>query len=309
MPGPVGTVTEKSLYSSGVANGSARRTISARCAIIPAHSLAWYRALHAMPETGFAEYRTAEHVAGVLRGLGLQVISGLGGPGVVGLLRGARADRAAPFVGLRAELDALPMQGPDTGVTLHTAEGPRYHGCGHDGHKATVLTAAAYLAGRPDLAANVAFVFQPAEERLTGAAAMLQAGLLDQVPMSAIFALHNIPGLPKGSVAVAEGAVLASSDGICVTLTAQGDAGNRLYLDLAVCGAVWRDDAVETANNVGAFGGHSGPGRADGANGILADPGHRADFSGAGLRFGLHGDHPDLCAAVRPRGGRAAGLI
>lgn len=190
-----------------------------------AQSLEWFRTLHAMPETGFSEHRTAAYVASVLRGLGLEVIEGLGGTGLVGLLRGAQADRTAPFVGLRAELDALPMAGPADG-TVQTADGPRYHGCGHDGHMATLLTAAAFLAAQPDLPVNVAFIFQPAEELLTGAAAMMAAGLLGLVPMSALFALHNIPGLPAGSVGVAEGAALASSDEIGITIRAQGTHGS-----------------------------------------------------------------------------------
>ena len=135
-----------------------------------AESLRWFDQLHAMPETGFGETRTAAYVAAELRGLGLEVIEGIGGTGLVGLLRRGAAD--APFVGLRAELDALPMHGPADG-TIQTPDGPRYHGCGHDGHMATLMTAAAALSRHPDLRSNVAFIFQPAEELLTGAAAML----------------------------------------------------------------------------------------------------------------------------------------
>jgi amidohydrolase len=188
-------------------------------------SLRWFKRLHAMPETGFGESRTAAFIAEELRHLGLQVITGLGGTGVVGLLRGPKSAVGAPFIGLRAELDALPMQGPVDG-TVQTPGGPRYHGCGHDGHMAILLTAAAALSRQGDLGSNVAFIFQPAEELLTGAAAMLADGLLDRVPMSAIFALHNIPGLPAGSVGVAEGAALASSDEIRVTIRAQGTHGS-----------------------------------------------------------------------------------
>jgi amidohydrolase len=188
-----------------------------------AESLRWFHELHAMPETGFGEMRTAAYVAAALRGLGLEVIEGFGGTGLVGLLRRGAAD--APFVGLRAELDALPMQGPAEG-TVQTPDGPRYHGCGHDGHMATLLTTAATLSRHPGLQSNVAFIFQPAEELLSGAAAMLAGGLLDRVQMSAIYALHNIPGLPAGSVGVADGAALASSDEIRVTVRAQGTHGS-----------------------------------------------------------------------------------
>lgn len=187
-----------------------------------AESLRWFDQLHAMPETGFGEARTAAYVAAELRGLGLEVIEGIGGTGVVGLLRKAGD---TPFTGLRAELDALPMQGPADG-TVQTPDGPRYHGCGHDGHMAMLLTAAAFLSRHRDLDRNVAFIFQPAEELLTGAAAMLADGLLTRVPMSAIYALHNIPGLPTGSVGVADGAALASSDEIRVTVRAQGTHGS-----------------------------------------------------------------------------------
>ena len=188
-----------------------------------AESLRWFDQLHAMPETGFGETRTAAYVAAELRGLGLEVIEGIGGTGLVGLLRRGAAD--APFVGLRAELDALPMHGPADG-TIQTPDGPRYHGCGHDGHMATLMTAAAALSRHPDLRSNVAFIFQPAEELLTGAAAMLAEGVLERVPMSAIYALHNVPGLPAGSVGVAEGAAMASSDEIRVTVRAQGTHGS-----------------------------------------------------------------------------------
>lgn len=188
-----------------------------------AESLRWFADLHAMPETGFGEARTAAYVAAELRALGLEVIEGIGGTGLVGLLRKGPAE--APFVGLRAELDALPMQGPADG-TVQTPDGPRYHGCGHDGHMATLLTAAAALSRDQSLACNVAFIFQPAEELLTGAAAMLDAGLLDRVPMSAIYALHNLPGLPAGSVAVLTGPVMGSSDDVRVVVRAQGTHGS-----------------------------------------------------------------------------------
>lgn len=192
-----------------------------------ARSLGWFRNLHAMPETGFGEHRTAAYVAETLRCLGMAVSEGIGGTGVVGLLRGPAAAPDAPMVGFRAELDALPMAGPaEAGGTVQTPDGPRYHGCGHDGHMATVLTAAAYLATRRDLAANVAFIFQPAEELLSGAAAMLADGLLTIAPVSQIYALHNIPGLPPGSAAVAAGAALASSDDIAVTVSARGTHGS-----------------------------------------------------------------------------------
>lgn len=188
-----------------------------------AESLRWFDRLHAMPETGFGETETARYVAAELRALGLEVIEGIGGTGLVGLLR--RGPAEARFVGLRAELDALPMQGPAEG-TVQTPAGPRYHGCGHDGHMAILLTAAATLSRQPALRSNVAFIFQPAEELLTGAAAMLADGLLDRVPLSSIYALHNIPGLPAGAAGLCDGAALASSDEVRVVVRAQGTHGS-----------------------------------------------------------------------------------
>lgn len=186
-------------------------------------SVGWLEHLHRHPETGFAETRTAAFVAERLAALGFEVATGIGGTGVVGTIAG----RSGPgrTIGLRAELDALPME-EKTGLAYRSRAAGRFHGCGHDGHMATVLTAAAYLAARRDFHGRVRVIFQPAEELLTGARAMIADGLLDRLACDEIYALHNMPGLPAGHVAVPAGAALASADDIDVTIRAQGTHGS-----------------------------------------------------------------------------------
>ncbi|MBC7324957.1 MAG: amidohydrolase, partial [Moorella sp. (in: Bacteria)] len=147
--------------------------------------VAWRRQLHQCPELSFEERETAALVAGVLEELGLEVRTGIGGTGVVGVLEGAKD---GPAVGLRADMDALPIQ-EATGVEYASRYPGRMHGCGHDAHMATVLGAAELLAGRRgELPGPVVFIFQPGEELPPGGARlMLEAGVLDNPPVKAIF--------------------------------------------------------------------------------------------------------------------------
>lgn len=189
-------------------------------------AMAWLHALHRDPETGFQEHRTAALVAGLLEDLGLEVRRSIGGTGVVALLRGQRPG-AGPRrrIGLRAELDALPMA-ERTGLPYASRHEGLFHGCGHDGHMVIALTAAAYLACNPDFAGEALFIFQPAEELLRGARAMLADRLLDDFPCDEIYALHNLPGLPAGHVGVPDGTAMASADDIDVTLKGAGTHGS-----------------------------------------------------------------------------------
>jgi len=177
----------------------------------------WRRDFHAHPELGFAEHRTAARVAELLAGFGLEVHRGLGGTGVVGVLRHGQG----PSLGLRADMDALPMQ--EVGDVPHrsTAAG-RMHACGHDGHTAILLAAARHLSESRDFRGTVYFVFQPAEENLGGAQKMIEDGLFERFPMDAIYGLHNWPGLPAGQVVVNPGAMMASLDTFAITLTGKG---------------------------------------------------------------------------------------
>lgn len=168
------------------------------------------RDVHAHPELAFAETRTADLVAGKLASYGLQVHRGLAGTGVVGTLRKGRGARA---IGLRADMDALPLQEKNDCPHRSVYDG-RMHACGHDGHTAMLLGAARYVAehlAELDLDGTVHFVFQPAEESEGGAEAMIADGLFERFPMDAIFGLHNWPGIPVGEMAVMPGPVMAGT--------------------------------------------------------------------------------------------------
>lgn len=166
------------------------------------------RDLHAHPELGFEEYRTSELIASKLSEWGIPAHRGLGQTGVVGVLRHGSSDRA---IGLRADMDALPMTEHNTFPHASVHQG-RMHACGHDGHTAMLLAAAKYLSARRDFDGTVYLIFQPAEEGGGGAREMIKDGLFERFPMQAIFGLHNWPGLPAGQFAVKSGAAFASSN-------------------------------------------------------------------------------------------------
>ena len=191
-----------------------------------ATSHGWLHDLHRHPETGFEEIRTAAFVADRLRDFGYEVVTGIGGTGVVGTLhgKGATIENPGRCIAFRAELDALPMQ-EKAAVDYASQDAQRFHGCGHDGHMVTALTAAAYLAQHRDFDGSVRFIFQPAEELLTGARAMIADGLFDRFPCDEIYALHNSPDLPAGQVGVPMTAALSSADNIDITIRANGAHG------------------------------------------------------------------------------------
>jgi hippurate hydrolase len=179
------------------------------------------RDVHRHPEIGFRETRTAALVAERLRAAGLEVHEGIGKTGVVATLRGRPGPRA---VALRADMDALAIT--EAGERDHASCHPGLmHACGHDGHTAMLLGAALVLTRTPDFAGTVHFVFQPAEEGLGGAAAMLADGLLERFPVDAVFGLHNKPGLPHGSFHVTAGPILAASDTFTVHFGGNGGHG------------------------------------------------------------------------------------
>ncbi|MDF0600194.1 amidohydrolase [Psychromarinibacter sp. C21-152] len=181
----------------------------------------WRRAFHAAPELGFEESGTAARVAALCRGFGLEVTEGVGGTGVVATLRGTRGDGRA--IGLRAELDALPMQ-EASGRDWCSGRDGISHACGHDGHMAMLLGAARALAAAPDIAGTVRFIFQPAEEGLGGARAMLADGLFDRFPCDEIYAAHNCDA-PLGQVIVHHGPMAAAADRFEIVLEGQGGHG------------------------------------------------------------------------------------
>ena len=202
----------------------------------------WLHDLHRHPETGFEEVRTAAFVAALLIDFGYDVSTGIGGTGVVGTLhgKGATEENLGRYIAFRAELDALPMQ-EKAGVSYASQDAQRFHGCGHDGHMVTALTAAAYLAHNRDFDGSVRFIFQPAEELLTGARAMIADDLFDRFPCDEIYALHNSPDLPAGQVGVPACAALSSADNIDITIRAQGAHGSMPHIG---------QDAVAAAANL-----------------------------------------------------------
>ena len=167
------------------------------------------RDIHAHPELAFEEFRTADVVAAKLEEWGIEIHRGLGGTGVVGIIRGDRPGERA--VGLRADMDALPMQEANTFAHASKHAG-KMHACGHDGHTAMLLAAARYLAQHRDFAGTVYVIFQPAEEGGGGAKRMIDDGLFTRFPMEAVFGMHNWPGMAPGQFGVTAGPIMASSN-------------------------------------------------------------------------------------------------
>ena len=177
------------------------------------------RDLHAHPELAFEEQRTSDRVAELLTRWGIEIDRGLGGTGVVGILKG-NAD--GPAIGLRADMDALPMQEINEFAHASKHDG-KMHGCGHDGHTAMLLNAARYLAEHRDFAGTVYLIFQPAEEGGNGGARrMIEDGLFEKFPMQAVFGMHNWPGMAVGEFAVTPGPIMASSNIFTITVTGKG---------------------------------------------------------------------------------------
>ena len=177
------------------------------------------RDIHAHPELAYQENRTSDLVAQQLDGWGVDVHRGLGVTGVVGVIRGKTDNGRA--IGLRADMDALPMQELNTFEHASRHEG-KMHACGHDGHTAMLLGAARYLAQHRDFDGTVYAIFQPAEEGFVGARKMIEDGLFTRFPMEAVFGMHNWPGMPVGTFGVINGPVMASSNYFRVTITGKG---------------------------------------------------------------------------------------
>lgn len=174
--------------------------------------------LHAHPETAFEEHRTASIVAQELRRLGLEVHEGLAKTGVVGVVRCGASDRA---IGLRADMDALPIQ-EKTQLPYRSKVPGKMHGCGHDGHTAMLLGAARYLAENGGFDGTVYLIFQPAEEGEGGGRLMVEEGLFERFPMQAVYGMHNIPGMEAGTFGVMPGPMMASFDLIDIIIRGKG---------------------------------------------------------------------------------------
>ncbi len=180
------------------------------------------RDIHAHPELAYQEQRTADVVAATLEGWGIPIHRGLGGTGVVGIIVGRSAGSRA--IGLRADMDALPMQELNTFPHASQHKG-KMHGCGHDGHTAMLLNAARYLVEHKNFDGTVYVIFQPAEEGGAGARHMMDDGLFIKFPMDAVFGMHNWPGIPVGNFGVTPGPIMASSNVFAITLRGKGAHG------------------------------------------------------------------------------------
>ena len=184
----------------------------------------WRRDIHALPELAFEESRTADFVASQLESYGIDVTRGVGKTGIVGTLQAGSSGKA---IGLRADMDALPME--ELNTFAHKSRHPGcMHGCGHDGHTVMLLAAARYLAKHKNFDGTVQFIFQPAEEANgvgSGAKAMIDDGLFNRFAMDNVFAMHNAPGLIAGAIATRPGVISSSMDLFDVTIQGRGTHG------------------------------------------------------------------------------------
>ena len=179
------------------------------------------RDIHAHPELCFQEVRTADVVAKKLESWGITIDRGMGTTGVVGIVHGRDGGACGRGVGLRADMDALPMQEFNTFAHASTQPG-KMHACGHDGHTAMLLAAARHFSQNRDFDGTVYLIFQPAEEGGGGAREMIKDGLFEKFPMEAVFGMHNWPGAPVGTFAVSAGPVMASSNEFKITIRGKG---------------------------------------------------------------------------------------
>ncbi|SCX73092.1 M20 aminoacylase family protein [Variovorax sp. EL159] len=190
---------------------------------------AFRRDLHAHPELGFEEVYTSGRVREALRACGVDEIhEGIGKTGVVGVIRG-KSTASGRMIGLRADMDALPMR-EDNDFGWRSASDGLMHGCGHDGHTAMLVGAARYLAETRDFDGTAVLIFQPGEEGFAGARVMIEDGLFDRFPVQSVYAMHNWPAMPAGTVGINRGAMMAAADRITISIKGKGGHGAHAYL-------------------------------------------------------------------------------
>lgn len=176
------------------------------------------RDIHANPELAYEEHRTAKKIAEALSELGLEVHTGIGRTGLVASLKVGNSDRT---IGLRADMDALPIH-EETGLPYASRNPGVFHGCGHDGHVSMLLGAAQHLANTRRFDGTVHFIFQPAEEGEAGARAMIKDGLFERFPCDRVFAFHNWPDLPAGTISTRSGPIMAAADKFEILVEGRG---------------------------------------------------------------------------------------
>jgi hippurate hydrolase len=192
---------------------------------------AWRRDIHAHPELLYDVHRTAASVAEKLKAFGCdEVVTGLGRTGVVGVIRGNRA-KSDKVIGLRADMDALPIEEANNVPYKSTVPG-KMHACGHDGHTAMLLGAARYLTETRNFAGTAIVIFQPAEEGGGGGRAMVQDGLMDRFRIEEVYGMHNYPGLPVGEFAIRPGPLMAAADRLLIEIEGKGGHAARPHISV-----------------------------------------------------------------------------
>jgi amidohydrolase len=200
---------------------------------------AWRRDIHAHPELLYDVHRTAASVAEKLKSFGCdEVVAGIGRTGVVGVIRGAKGSDVGRAIGLRADMDALPIEEANDFPYKSTVPG-KMHACGHDGHTAMLLGAARYLADTRNFAGTAVVIFQPAEEGGAGGKAMVQDGLMDRFRIEEVYGMHNYPGLAVGEFALRPGPLMAAADRITIEIEGRGGHAARphIAIDSVLVGA------------------------------------------------------------------------
>jgi hippurate hydrolase len=201
-----------------------------RIADLAAEITAWRRDLHAHPELLYDVHRTAASVSEKLKAFGCdEVVTGIGRTGVVGVIRGRKG--SGPAIGLRADMDALPIE-EATGLPYTSTNPGKMHACGHDGHTAMLLGAARYLAETRNFAGMAVVIFQPAEEGGAGGKAMVEDGLITRFGLDEVYGMHNYPGMPVGSFGIRPGPTMASAD--FITIDIEGVGGHAARPNLTV---------------------------------------------------------------------------
>jgi hippurate hydrolase len=192
---------------------------------------AWRRDLHAHPELQYDVHRTAASVAEKLNAFGCdEVVTGIGRTGVVGVIHG-RKGGAAKTIGLRADMDALPIE-EATGLSYKSTVPGKMHACGHDGHTAMLLGAARYLAETRNFAGSAVVIFQPAEEGGAGAKAMLDDGMMERFGIGEVYGMHNYPGMPVGRFGIRAGPMMAAADSVTIDIEGVGSHAARPHLGI-----------------------------------------------------------------------------
>jgi amidohydrolase len=193
---------------------------------------AWRHDIHAHPELLYDVHRTAASVAEKLKSFGCdEVVTGIGRTGVVGVIRGSKPDDSGRVIGLRADMDALPIE-EATDLPYRSTVPGKMHACGHDGHTAMLLGAARYLTETRNFAGTAVVIFQPAEEGGAGGKAMVQDGLMDRFRIEEVYGMHNYPGLPVGQFGLRPGPLMAAADRLTIEIEGRGGHAARPHISV-----------------------------------------------------------------------------